>query len=320
MKALRALYGTEPVASFGPQQFKAVREHLAKEGDRTRDYINVMMKRVRRVFIWASGEGMIPASIPDALGNVDPLKAGRTKLREATPITTVPEEMVDATLLHLSSVVADMVRLQRYTGCRPGEVCKITPSMIDRTTGDIWELKLDKHKTAYRGKERFIPLGKRSQAILAPYLLRGEDEHCFKPSDSEKRRREAVHDARVTPLNQGNVPGSKRTRAKKAGTYQKPVRVPGESYTAGSYGKAVTRACDKAFPAPAGTKGEALKAWQSDHRWHPNQLRHNFGTNVRKSDGLEAASTMLGHSEIGVTQVYAERDKEKMIEIARRIG
>jgi len=56
MKALRALYGTEPVASFGPQQFKAVREHLAKEGDRTRDYINVMMKQIRRVFIWARGK------------------------------------------------------------------------------------------------------------------------------------------------------------------------------------------------------------------------------------------------------------------------
>jgi hypothetical protein len=32
----------------------------------------------------------------------------------------------------LSRVVADLVRFQRLTGCRPGEVCSLTPSMVDR--------------------------------------------------------------------------------------------------------------------------------------------------------------------------------------------
>ncbi len=54
--------------------------------------------------------------------------------------------------------------------------------------------------------------------------------------------------------------------------------------------------------------------------WHPNQLRHSAATAIRKEFGIEAASVILGHSDIGVTQVYAESDKAKAIEVARRIG
>ena len=42
--------------------------------------------------------------------------------------------------------------------------------------------------------------------------------------------------------------------------------------------------------------------------WHPNQLRHTFATEVRRTHGLEAAQAALGHSKADVTQVYAERD------------
>jgi site-specific recombinase XerC len=45
-----------------------------------------------------------------------------------------------------------------------------------------------------------------------------------------------------------------------------------------------------------------------------------MATNVRKSHGIEAAQVLLGHSEIGVTQIYAEADREKAIEVIRKIG
>jgi hypothetical protein len=43
-------------------------------------------------------------------------------------------------------------------------------------------------------------------------------------------------------------------------------------------------------------------------------------TKVRKRFGLEAAQVMLGHQNADVTQIYAERDREKGIEIAREVG
>ena len=54
--------------------------------------------------------------------------------------------------------------------------------------------------------------------------------------------------------------------------------------------------------------------------WAPSQLRHSAATELRKRFGLEAAQVVLGHSQANVTQVYAERDMQKGIEVARRIG
>ncbi|MBA3485154.1 MAG: tyrosine-type recombinase/integrase, partial [Pirellulales bacterium] len=56
------------------------------------------------------------------------------------------------------------------------------------------------------------------------------------------------------------------------------------------------------------------------HRWAPNQLRHSFATRVRKAFGLEAAQVALGHSSAAVTQVYAERDMAKGVQVAKAIG
>jgi integrase len=54
--------------------------------------------------------------------------------------------------------------------------------------------------------------------------------------------------------------------------------------------------------------------------WHPNQIRHAFGTDVRANHGLEAAQVLLGHTRADVTQIYAERDERLAVEVARKIG
>ncbi|TWU13894.1 Phage integrase family protein [Symmachiella macrocystis] len=63
-----------------------------------------------------------------------------------------------------------------------------------------------------------------------------------------------------------------------------------------------------------------LDQWKSDHRWSPNRLRHSAGTEIRKRYGLEAAQVILGHASADVTQVYAERDLQKAVEIMREVG
>lgn len=98
--------------------------------------------------------------------------------------------------------------------------------------------------------------------------------YCFRPCDSEEKRRAAAHAERKTPLSCGNRPGSNRAR--------KVKRPAGERYTPDSYRRAIQRACDKAFPAPEAVEGEDLAAWRAKHRWSPNQLRHSCATEVRK--------------------------------------
>ena len=123
-------------------------------------------------------------------------------------------------------------------------------------------------------------------------------------------------------MSHGNRPGTNRK--------SKPQRWPGDRYGVDAYRRAIARACDMAFPHPAlseipkvrlaAEQSTELKKWQTDHRWAPNQLRHSAATEIRRQFGLEAAQIVLGHSKADVTQVYAERDLAKGIEIARRIG
>jgi integrase len=265
------------------------------------------------MFRWAVEESLVDVSIADAIGMVSPLKEGRTELKETDDVLPVAQETVDGTLPHLSRIVGDMVRFQLLTGCRPGEVCSLTPGMIDRTS-DVWQVNLAKHKTAYRGKKRVIYVPKAAQEVLSRYLFRGPDDFCFSPKDSRKDYVKEKAAARVTPLSCGNKAGTNRQK--------KPKRVPGESYTTASYGRAIARGAEKAFPAPKEIEKDKqkVKGWNREHSWSPNQLRHTFATKIRKEYGLEVASVLLGHSELGVTQIYAEADREKAIDAVRRLG
>jgi site-specific recombinase XerC len=87
-----------------------------------------------------------------------------------------------------------------------------------------------------------------------------------------------------------------------------------------SYNEAIHAACDKAFPSPEGIQGVELKAWRKANRWAPNQLRHAAATEVRAKFGLEGSQVTLGHASADVTQIYAERDLQKAVEIARKVG
>jgi integrase len=313
LSALKKLYGPTPAMEFGVRQYKAVRDVIAQEGDRSRTYVNRLCERIVRMLKWAVTEGKLPAAAVDAINMVPGFRKDKTNLRETEEVQPVPMETVDQTLPELSRVVADMVRFQLATGCRPGEVCAIQPGMVDRSNPDVWEINLHNHKNAWRGKKRTIYVGKDAQAILSRYLLRPADAFCFSPKDANKETLLDRSANRVTPLSCGNRPGSNKR--------SKPKRIPGESYTTGSYGRAIARACERVWPIPKGMrKKEDQAQWRADHSWSPNQLRHTFATRIRKEAGIEAASVLLGHSDIGVTQVYAQRDKESAIEALRRLA
>ena len=49
-------------------------------------------------------------------------------------------------------------------------------------------------------------------------------------------------------------------------------------------------------------------------------IRHKAGTRIRRQFGLEAAQLLLGHVACDVTQVYAEANSAKALDVARRIG
>ena len=311
IRPLRRLYGKTPAIKFGPVSLKAVRQSMVDSG-LARSTINNHVGRIRRIFRWATEEEKLPASIYQSLAALPGLQRGRTTAREPDPILPVSDDVVETTLAHLPSVVADMVRFQRLTGCRPSEVCTIRPQDLD-ITKKVWQYVPLEHKTEHRGKQRIIFIGPKAQNVLRPYLLRQKDSYCFSPAESERKRLAALYETRRTPLHYGNSPGTNRIRRKrKVG--------PGERYDEASYRRAIERACIKAFPPMEKLSSEKLKEWKRQHRWAPNRLRHTAATELRKRFGLEAAQVILGHSYADVTQIYAERDFDKAAALIHEVG
>jgi integrase len=316
LRPVRELYGATPAREFGPLSLEAVRKKLISTG-RSRSGVNCAISRVRRVFRWGVSKELIPASVHQALSTVDGLRKGRSEAPESPPVTPVAVATLEATLVHLPSVVASMARLQLLTGMRPGEVCILRPCGIDRS-GDTWLYRPGSHKTEHHGRERVVPIGPKGQEILLRYLVRDASMYCFRPIDSVAKRYAGSRSTRRTP------PSPSRRRK------SNPQRAAGECYTTCSYRRAINRACDKTVPPPklgyklrssfTDAEKQELCEWQSGHHWSPNQLRHTAATEIRKQFGLEAAGVILGHSKISVTQEYAERDLDKAMEVARAIG
>ncbi len=302
LRLIRQRYGPTSARGFGPLALKALRQALVDAG-LARGVVNQRVFRIRRIFRWAVAEELVPPSVYHGLCAVPGLRRGRSPAREPEPVQPIPDHVMEATLPHLPQVVADMVRFQRLTGCRPAEVCLLRPSDVD-TSGDVWIYRPESHKTEHHGRERIICIGPKGQDVLRPYLLRAKEAYCFVPAESERKRRALLHERRRTPLSCGNRPGTNRKR--------RPKRRPGNRYDTNSYRRAVHRAVELANRK--GDKDDQLP------KWSPNRLRHSAATEIRKRFGLEAAQVTLGHATADVSQIYAERDLTLAAEVMRKIG
>lgn len=313
LKPVRELYGDTLAANFGPLALKAIQKHFIDK-KKCRSQINLAISKVKRAFKWAVSEELIPSSVLQALQSVSGLRYGRTNAVERAPVQAVPDSVVEATLPWLPPVVADMVRFQRLTGCRPGEVCQLRPCDVD-TRQDVWVFKPASHKTQHHGRERFVFIGPQAQDILRPYLLRDKESLCFQPADSERKRLAVAHEARKTPLSNGNRPGTNRKCS--------PKWKPGGRYDKNAYCRAIRRAVDRANRDRLAKAAEARIDADDVEKlpsWHVNQLRHTAATLLRARYGLDAARTVLGHSDPKITLTYAEADLAKAAQCMREVG
>ncbi len=328
--AVRSLvqdYGDMAVREFRPSTLKAVRQSMIDSG-LARTTINDRVNRIRRMFKWGVENDLVDASVLHALQAVAPLRRGRSGAREGKGVQPVPKEQLDAVLPHLPPLIKAMVHVQLYTGMRPGELVVMRSGDLD-TSDSIWCYSPPKHKTERFGHDRRIYIGQRAQRCLEPYLSPDLDAYIFDPRLAMAERWAERPTHRRSPNTRRKTGRRIRTR-----------------YTPTSYLRAIYHACDRAFPPPAHlarrrvqgkrrerwevqaewrdrlgeVKWAELQQWQKDHRWHPHQLRHNAATFLRRDFGVEAARLILGHRSIAVTELYAELDQEKAVEIISKVG
>lgn len=311
LRLLVEKFGLTPAEEFGPLAFKALRLALVDRG-LCRRSVNEAAAKVKALFQFACGEELVSERVFHRLATVKNLRAGETSAPESVRVEPVDDAVIEATLPHLPPIVGDMVRLQRLTGARPGEIVQLRPQDLDRS-GEIWSYKPREHKTEAHGITRVICIGPQAQAILLPYLLRPADQVCFSPREVWKGR--------------SWIEGARRE--------------PKAAYTSDTYRRSIARGCEKAFGMPAElrraptatgkrkavetpeakqARQAAAEAWRAKHCWHPHQLRHTAATEIRKTFGLEAAQVTLGHTKANMTERYAEKNMLLAEEVARRIG
>lgn len=311
LRYLLDLYGDTDAVNFGPLALQACREKMIVD-DLSRASVNKNCALIRQVFKFGASQQVIPVSVLTGLQSVAGLRQGRSLARETPPVLPVPEGVVDATLPHLPPAVRVMVQVHALTGMRPAELCILRPRDIDMAAA-VWVYRPSFHKNQHHGKSRSILIGPRAQELLRPVLPTATDDYIFSPARSEAERRAAVHARRITPMSCGNAPGSN--------VKTKPARKPRDRYDSGSYCRAVANACLAAFPVPDDITDDAGRAaWITSHRWTPNQLRHLFATRLRRESGIDLAQTLLGHSKLDTTAIYAEKNIERAAVVMRRVG
>jgi integrase len=291
-RPLKALYGHTVAADFGPLALRCVREKMIEDGV-SRRVVNKFINRIRHTFKWGASLELVPASVHESLRTVPSLAAGRTAAKERDPVKPVASEDVEAVLPFLRPQTRAIVELLRVTGMRPGEACSMRPCDIDRT-GTVWLYYPEQHKTKWRGHERVVPIGPNGQRILEPFLVdRAPEAHVFSPREATRQLWVEQRALRKSKVFACQVRDWNKRLAKLA-----------DRYIVEQLDTAIARACEK-----AGIK-----------RWGPNRLRHLHATNIRKQFGLEAASTVLGHQHMSITEVYAEKNLELAKSIAEKMG
>ncbi len=291
IRPLLVRHGDEPAQEFGPKKLKALRQHLIALG-LARTTINNRLGRILRLFRWAASEELLGPGVHQALAAVEGLRKGKTTAREPEDVAPVSDADVEAIRGLTTPQVWAMIELQRLTGMRPGEACALKGGDLDRS-GPIWIGRLASHKTDHKGKVRAIAIGPKAQQVLIPFLGDDPDEFLFRPKDAAEANRRKRRANRKTKVQPSQLDRSKPEARKHADRYMRST-----------YGQAIARACRKA--------GVPV--------WSPNQLRHTAATKVRAEFGPEFARAVLGHASLRTTEIYAEIDLEKAVEVARKMG
>lgn len=314
IRVVRQLYAHTLAADFGPLALKACRQAMEDAG-LARGVVNQRVGRVKRIFKWATGEELVPPHVFQGLNAVAGLRRGKTAARETEPVRPVPDAYIELVLPYLTPTVRAMVRVQRLTGMRPGELCAMRPRDILRS-GGTWVYRPREHKTAHHGRDRVVAIGPRAQAVLTPLVDgRDPDAPVFDPAASL-----AEWFAMKRAGRKSKVPPSQANRKKSPRDRRLP---PAECFERRTYSASVVSAIRRQnrdaarHDVPAGHCGPNLL--RVPH-WHPHQVRHTHATEVRRKFGLEAAGAALGHARMSATEIYAERDQGLAERVAAEVG
>jgi len=290
-RKLVELYGHYNVTQLTQEEMENVLCAMI-DADLSRQHINDRLSRIKRIFKWGVMKKLILQSTADEILCVESLhkgksiRKGQAAPREAPKPRSVKDEDVKKTLPFLPQVVADMVRIQRATGMRPGEIFRMKWEDID-TTDFPWLYLPPEHKTDHHDIEKAVPFTRYCQKVLERYKDTPQDEIIFSPRRTVREQAELRSQKRKTPVQPSQVKRKEKAKC--------PEDRVGEKYTRHSYRRAVQRAAEKA----------------GVEKWTPYMLRRAHANASDIKYGKEAARDLLGHTNTKTTEIYLRKTREK---------
>lgn len=176
---VQLLYGDTPAAGFGPLALEACRSRYLANGY-VRARVNKLTRHVVRMYRWGVARQVVPPSTWEGLRAVESIPKGTAGVKEGRKVRPARDEWIDAVLPHCSARIAAMIQVQRLTGARPDEMCRMRIEDVDRT-GPVWAYTPDGHKTDHLDHDRVIFLGPAAQAALDPFLRGRDAGYVFRP-------------------------------------------------------------------------------------------------------------------------------------------
>ena len=137
MRPVLELFAITPARDFAPLNLKAVQQQYVAAGW-SRGFVNASTNRIRRIWKWGVGEGLVPVTTWQALQAVPGLKAGHTTAPDHKRREAVSDDQIEVVRAHLlmtrgkrRELYRDWFDLMRATGARPSELLGLTMADID---------------------------------------------------------------------------------------------------------------------------------------------------------------------------------------------
>ena len=292
VKILLQHFAGQAVDTLDTRHFIHLQDMFVEYGV-SRQYCNALMGYIRAMLKWGTIRKLVSTQVYGEAKLISALREGKTQAYENPEVEPVPDEVVRQTLPFMSPTIRTMVQIQRLTGMRPSEVCKMRVGDINQTRDtELWYYVPGSHKTEKHIGKKSIPLGKPEQELIAPYLIgKKPSEAVFSPKAAMAEWHAERRANRKTKISPSQLE-RERKRAKKPAKRQ-----PGEFYASSSYRVAIINAIKKG--------NKTLPDEQKIPHWYPYQIRHAAGTDTEKTEGLDKAQALLGHTSADTTKRYA---------------
>lgn len=306
------------VGSFSLQTFARIKDYfcsIANEERRngknivkkkwSRGYLNKLLSQWKRIIHYGINAGYIRPEIWSAIKDYPLVKENDVAAPPSLPRReAVDDKTINYTLLILPPTVARFVRFLRGTGARPSELCRIQVKDLVRLEDGLYLFTPDKHKTATKGKNRYIAFSHSESAEIEKVIAnKSPDNYLFSPRDLALEIFERKSKERKTKIQPTQVNRARRKRKNRLARFK-------ENFTTVSIGRALrnrilrfnsTAPPDKQIPY-----------------WTLYQVRHAAFTANSAVFGIEQAAKIAGHASPDMAKVYDHSARAAAIEAAER--